>query len=170
MSRPQAADYPEYFKRYIDLVKEDDLLQALNMQLPVITERLTHISESDSAYSYAPGKWTIKELLQHIIDAERVFNYRALCIARKETASLPSFEEDDYAAASDANRRSWNSLVNEFINLRRSTTDLFESFTPDMLNRKGTASGKDISVLSLGYISVGHIYHHLTIIRERYSK
>ncbi|CAN5210604.1 DinB family protein [soil metagenome] len=169
MARPQNSDYPQYFEGYIQQVKEDDLMEAFKIQLPVIESFLSSITEERSGFSYAPGKWTIRELLQHCIDAERVFNYRALCFGRKEEVSLPSFDEDSYAQHSNANARSWKSLSTEFINLRISTQDLFRSFTPEMMQAKGMANNKEASVLSLGYISVGHLYHHMNIIKERYN-
>src|SRR5437773_2272134 len=114
MSKPNPADYPEYFGNYINQVAEDDLKQAFTNQLPAVKKFLESVNEEKSMYSYAPGKWTLKEMWQHIIDAERIFVYRALCIARKETASLPSFDENSYAENSGANERSWRSLREEF--------------------------------------------------------
>lgn len=169
MPRPLATDHPEYFGKYIALVKEDDIIQAISNQLPVIFSELNKITEETSTYSYAPGKWTLKELLQHIIDAERVFDYRALAFARKDTNPLPSFDEDSYAANSNANSRTWASLVSEFNHVRAASTDLFQSLTPSMLSGSGIASGKHITVLSLGYIIVGHVYHHLNVIKEKYK-
>ena len=119
-------------------------------------------------HTYAEGKWTIKELLQHIIDAERIFDYRALCIARKEMNSLPSFDENAYAENSYANTRDWLSLATEFLNLRKSTQDLYASFSAEMLWHKGVANGKIITPLSLGFITAGHFNHHKKIIEERY--
>lgn len=168
MSKPAATDYPEYFGRYINLVTEDDLASAFNNQAKIFPAFLDSISEEKSTYAYAPGKWTIKELLQHLVDSERIFNYRALAIARKETVSLPSFDENSYAANSDANARNWNSLANEFLNLRASTRDLYDSFNEQMLSQKGLANGKTISVLSLGFITIGHVYHHQKVLQERY--
>jgi hypothetical protein len=166
--RPTPTDYPEYFGKYIALVKEDDVMQAFANQQSVIASELSKISEERSMFSYAPGKWTLKEMLQHIIDAERVFEYRALAFSRKEANPLPSFDEDSYAANSNANSRSWASLVSEFEHVRSATLDLFQSFTPAMLSQSGIASGKSVTVLSLGYISVGHVYHHLQVVKERY--
>lgn len=170
MSRPSQSDYPEYFHRYVQTVKEDDVSEALKNQLPVLENFLSEITEEKSSFSYEAGKWTLKELLQHCIDAERIFNYRALSIARKETAPLPSFDEDLYAKNSDGNLRSWSSLSNEMINLRISTNDLFKSFTDEMLQTGGIAGGKEITVLSLGFIITGHINHHISIVKERYLK
>lgn len=168
MPRPANDDYPGFFSNYINLVQEDDVQSALKNQFPVIKDFLPSITEEKSNYKYAPEKWTIKEMLQHMIDAERVFTYRAMCIARKETAVLPSFNENSYASNSDANIRSWQSLCSEFFNLRQSTEDLFESFTNEMLIQKGNLLSKHITSLSLGFVIVGHVYHHVKIIKERY--
>lgn len=168
MPRPSAADHPEYFGKYINQVKEDDLMEAFKNQYPKIESLLHSIDEKRSNYRYAPGKWTLKELLQHIIDGERIFAYRALCFARKDTTSLPSFDENLYAENSNANARSWKSLGNEFINVRRSAEDLFKSFSEEMLQQKGIANNNTLSVLSLGFIIIGHITHHIKIIEERY--
>ncbi len=168
MSKPATSDYPEYFGQYINQVEEDDLGTAFRNQFPKIESFLHSIDEEKGGYAYAPGKWTLKELLQHIIDTERIFNYRALCFARNEAASLPPFDENVYADNSNANARTWKSLSNEFINVRRSTEDLFNSFTEEMLQQKGTASNKSISVLSLGFITAGHITHHIKVVKEKY--
>ncbi len=169
MSRPQPTDYFEYFSRYINHVPENELMDAFENQQPVIIDFLDSISEEKSLYAYAPGKWTIKEVLQHLIDAERVFTYRAMCIARKEKISLPSFDENNYAANSNANVRSWKSLLEECLHVRRGTTDLFKSFSIEMLDERGSASDKPITVLSLGFILIGHFYHHIMVIKERYN-
>ena len=168
MARPLSTDYPEFFARYISLVPEEDITMALANQLPVIITLLDSISEKDSMYAYSPGKWTMKEMLQHIIDAERIFAYRALCIARKEKASLPSFDENEYAGNSCANDRSWKSLCNEFLNCRKSLQDLFESFNAGMLEERGASNNRGITVLSLGFISVGHLYSHINVIKDKY--
>ena len=168
MPKPTPAAYPVYFQRYIDQVPEEDLFTAFDKQLPVITDLLSSIPEQKSTYAYAQGKWTIKEVLQHIIDAERIFDYRALSFARKETKSLPGWDENDYAANSNANGRTWQSLMDEYLNLRPSTELLFKSFTPEALAAQGTANNNIITVSSIGFIIVGHFYHHKKIIEERY--
>jgi hypothetical protein len=168
MPKPIAADYPEYFERYISQVAEDDLQEALNNQFANIKNFLQLINEEKANYSYAPGKWSLKELLQHCIDTERIFAYRALCISRKEIISLPSFDENLYAQNSNANARSWKDLSNEFLNVRRSTQDLFSSFSQEMLHQQGKAGDKNISVESIGFITAGHITHHIKIAKERY--
>lgn len=168
MPKPTTADYPEYFEIYISQVEEDDLGEAFKNQFSKIIAFLGSIDEAKGGYAYAPGKWTLKELLQHIIDAERIFDYRALCFARNETISLPSFDEKLYADNSNANRRSWESLSNEFINVRRSTEDLYKNFSDKILQQTGIANNNKTSVLSMGFITVGHVTHHIKVIKERY--
>ncbi|HUS00682.1 MAG TPA: DinB family protein [Chitinophagaceae bacterium] len=168
MPKPIAADYPEYFGRYISQVSEEDLYEAFKIQFPKIESFLHSIDEEKANFAYAPGKWTLKELLQHLIDAERIFDYRALCFARKEAINLPSFDENLYAENSGANERNWKSLSNEFINARITTQDLFKSFSDEMLQLKGTANNNSISVHSIGYTLIGHVYHHLKVVQEKY--
>ena len=159
---------PGYFQVYIDQVVEKDLPSAFRNQSQVIKDFLPAISEEKSLHAYAPGKWTLRELLQHIIDTERILTYRALCFSRNEAAPLPGFEENDYAAASNGNQRSWESLTAEFVAVRKSSLFLFDSFTPEMLTRTGTANNNTFSVEGLGFILVGHFNHHKRIIEERY--
>ena len=168
MPRPLKGSHPSYFDRYIGLVPEDDLQTAFKNQLPVITAFLNSISEEKSMYAYAPSKWTIKELLQHMTDTERIFAYRSLCFARKETQSLPGFDEDTYAANSNANARSWNELVREFLLVRQSTEILFASLTEEALHNTGTANNNPATALSMGFTSIGHVYHHKKVMEERY--
>jgi hypothetical protein len=168
MPKPSPTTYPEYFKRYVDQVPEEDLATAFSNQLPVVKDLLGSITEEKSMYAYAPGKWTLKELLLHMTDAERIFNYRALCIARKETVSLPGFDEDTYAANSNANSRTWQDLVDEFLAVRRSTEFLYKSFSPEALDASGISNNKPVTVNSLGFTTLGHFYHHRKVIAERY--
>jgi hypothetical protein len=168
MPKPSSSNYAVYFQRYIDQVPEEDLFIAFENQQARIHELLTLVSEERSSFAYAEGKWTLKELLQHIIDTERIFNYRALCIARKEKVSLPGFDENQYAAHSNANNRTWKSLVNELLVVRESTGILYTSFSEEALNSIGISNNNPISVYSLGFITVGHFYHHEKIIKERY--
>jgi len=143
-------------------------MPALQNQLPEIKEFLSGITEQQSVYAYAEGKWTIKEVLQHMIDTERIFAYRALCFARKEAASLPGFEENDYAANSGAKVRSWKSLAEEMVLLRDTTIRLFESFPAGAFEQSGIANQKPITVLAIGFIIPGHFTHHRNVIKERY--
>ncbi len=168
MPRPIAGTYPPYFDNYIKLVDEQDVLEAFNQQQRILNEFFDNISEEKYGYAYAPGKWTLKELLQHVIDTERIFSYRALAISRKETASLPSFDENLYAENSFANNRSWQSLLEELKVVRLSTILLYNSFTTEMLQQSGVASDKPFIVNALGFMTVGHLYHHKNVIESRY--
>ncbi|MES2430926.1 MAG: DinB family protein [Bacteroidota bacterium] len=168
MSNTPLGNYPVYVQRYIDQVPENDLFEAFKNQLPIITNLLNEIDEEKSGYAYDTGKWTLKELLQHCTDAERIFCYRALSFARKDKSPLPGFEENDYALNSNANRRTWESLKEEFLTVRRTTEMLFESFTPDALAASGTANNNESSVISIGFLTIGHVYHHIKVIKERY--
>jgi DinB superfamily len=168
MPKPSPTDYPAYFKQYVDQVPEEDLSAAFKNQLPVLKDFLNSITEEKSGFAYAAGKWTLKELLQHMIDTERIFNYRALCFSRKETVSLPGFDENTYAANSNANSRTWQEMVQEFTAVRNSTQILFNSFSADMLEISGVSNNNPATVNSIGFITIGHFYHHKKIMEERY--
>ncbi|MDB5200720.1 MAG: hypothetical protein JWQ27_129 [Ferruginibacter sp.] len=168
MPKPAAGTYPVYFDNYISKVEETDVITAIENQQPVVDSFFNSISEEKSMFAYAPGKWTLKELLQHIIDAERIFCFRALCFARAEKQSLPGFEEDDYARNSNANARSWESLLKEMKVVRQSSRLLYESFSNEMLESSGLANNNPTSVNAIGFILVGHLTHHVNIIKERY--
>ena len=168
MKNSLLGDYPVHIQPYLDLVEDSNLTDAFDKQNSIITQLLKSITEQQSDYTYAPGKWTLKELLQHCIDAERIFSYRSLCFARKDPNMLPGFEEDDYAANSNANSRTWQSLQDEFFAVRLSTELLFKSFTKEMLNNTGFANNNASSVISIGFLSIGHLAHHINTVRERY--
>jgi len=119
-------------------------------------------------YRYADGKWTIKEIIQHLMDAERIFTYRALRIARKDQTPLPGFEQDDYVLPSQANKRSMEDLLNEFKAIKMATVSLYDSFSEEMLMELGTASNNPISVRAIGFIIMGHEIHHCDVIKDRY--
>jgi uncharacterized damage-inducible protein DinB len=166
--KSKAGNYPSNFQRYIDQVKEDDLKTAFENQMPAAEFFFQSISEELSKRKYAEGKWTIKEVLQHIIDAERIFCYRALCFARKEKRPLHSFDENEYAVNSNANDRAWAELVGEFSAVRKSTEYLYNSFSSEAVNSIGKASDYTMGVSTLGFVIVGHVNHHIRIIQERY--
>lgn len=168
MPRPDLSRVTAFYHRYINLVKEDDLVTALKKQSDSFPGFLASIPAAKREYRYAEGKWTVKEMLQHIIDTERIFAYRGLCIARKEQASLPGFDENEYADNSKAGSRSWDDLVEEFKVTRRSNEILFSSFDNEQLETNGTANGNPVYVLSIGFMLVGHIEHHVNVLKERY--
>lgn len=166
--RPLPTTFPSYFNNYIKLVPEENVLAALKDNAQKSGVFFSKISEEQSVYKYAKDKWTVKEIVQHIIDTERIFAYRALAIARGDTAVLPSFDENKYAANSLANQRTWKELTEEFQSVRHSTIFLFDSFQGDTLNQSGKISDYQMTVLALGFTSAGHVIHHMNIIRERY--
>lgn len=168
MPRPDLSRVPEWYHGYINQVKENDLLKAMQSQTPVFLQFLKKLPAEKRNYRYAKGKWTLKEMLQHIIDAERIFAYRALCFARQDSTPLPGFDENEYAATSKAGKRDWNEMVEEFRSLRKANEILFGSFDKKQLDTTGTASGKPVYVLGIGFILVGHINHHVNVIKERY--
>lgn len=168
MPTPIEGTYPTYFSKYIATVPEIEIIAAFEAQQKLIDGYFYSIPENKYGFAYAAGKWTLKEVLQHLIDTERIMAYRALCIARKEKQNLLSFEENDYVANSKANNRSWQDLCEEFIAVRKSTFLLFKSFTEEQMQSSGTANSKSITVLALGFIIIGHFFHHKNIIEERY--
>jgi hypothetical protein len=168
MSRPSTADYPAFYETYVKLVQETDLNSTLLASVHEIEHFLLALDAGKADYAYDIGKWTVKQVLQHAIDAERVFAYRALCFARNEQQSLPGFDENEYADHAEVNHRALEELRDEFLTLRQTSVQMFQSFTDEMLRRKGTANKNSISVLSLGYVIVGHWRHHERILRERY--
>lgn len=141
---------------------------ALRHAGKLIQDLLLTIPEEKGTYRYAEGKWTIKEVLNHMMDAERVFAYRALRFSRNDQTPLQSFDENEYAIHANAHGRSIYRLAREIQWLRETTVDLYASFTPEMLQRVGTASNQRISVFNLGYIIAGHDLHHRKILMERY--
>lgn len=168
MPRPDLTQVPEWYHVYINQVKENDLLLAIEDQTRSFLKFIKQIPEEKRNYRYAKGKWTIKEVLQHIVDAERIFAYRALCIARGEKASLPSFDENSYADNAKTSKREWNDLVNEFVACRTANKFLFASFDKKQMNARGISNNNPIDVLAIGFIIVGHINHHVSVMKERY--
>ena len=169
MARPLPADYPPFYETYISLVPETDVMQALSNSLQQMKQDLSYIGSDKSDYAYAPGKWTVKQVLQHAIDTERIFAYRALCIARGEEQSLPGFDENSYAEAADVSRKHIKDLKEELLTARLSTTQLFQGFPNEVIAKSGTANQKPISVLAIGYAIVGHWRHHASILQSRYG-
>lgn len=159
---------PPYFKNYVKQIEETDLLQALRISGHRMQELVHSIPLAKSDFSYAAGKWTVREVLCHLMDTERVFAYRALRFARNDKTPLEGFDENAYAPVANASGRDLKKLAHEMSNLRASTLDLFGSFTEEMLTRKGVASGKEISVMALGFVIAGHETHHCKIFKERY--
>lgn len=159
---------PPFYKNYVKLIEETDALQALRLS-GARTQLLVHsIPEAKADYRYADGKWTVREVLAHMIDAERIFAYRALRFARNDKTPLSGWDENEYAPYLNASGRSLKKLGDEMVHLRATTVDLFESFTEDMLARKGVANNNEMTVLVLGLVTAGHEAHHRKILAERY--
>ena len=168
MTRPQTTEAASYYFKYIDLVTEDDIVPAMENQMGEMLEFLSGISEEQSLHSYEPGKWTIRELLNHVNDGERIFAGRALWFARGFTDPLPSFEQDIAVQAAHANNTSWVDLVEEFEIVRLGTISLLKSLPDEAWDRTGVASDNPVSVRALAYIIAGHVTHHINVLRERY--
>ena len=170
MSKLTENEYPEYFKAYIEILGSDlkSIVTHLESSLEKALILFSTVPEGKEQYRYAEGKWTIKQLIQHIIDSERVFGYRALTFSRNDANQLPGFDENEYVKHSSANERPYKDLLEELKSVRLSTVLLFKSFEESDLIMTGTASGKTMSVKALGYITSGHLLHHLKIIEDRY--
>jgi uncharacterized damage-inducible protein DinB len=167
-AKPEADEYASYYGKYVTLINNDDIVAALTAQLDNTVACLRGLSEAQGQHAYEAGKWTIKELLGHIIDAERIFAYRALRIARGDGTPLPGFEQDDYIANANFNATPLADLTTEFELVRRSNLAMFKQFSDEAWLRLGTASDNPVSVRALAYIIAGHELHHLNILRSRY--
>jgi hypothetical protein len=167
-TRPEPNEYEPHYEKYIGRVPDGDIISILNAQMENTLSFLRTISEEKASYSYAPGKWTVKQVLGHIMDTERVFAYRALCIGRNDKSWLPGFEQDDYVENANFDRRTLQSLIEEMAAIRHATVELFKHFTDEEWRRRGIANQKEISARALAYNIAGHELHHLEILRSRY--
>jgi uncharacterized damage-inducible protein DinB len=170
MARPLPGDYQAYQQAYLDEIEGDDSLKILRDQLKTTAEFIESIPDEKGTHTYAEGKWTIKQVIEHMIDTERIMAYRALCIARGEKQSLPGFEQDDYVNASNSNNRKISNLLNEYKKVRESNITLFENFDENILSRRGVANGKPITVNAILFVIAGHEAHHLNILKAKYLK
>jgi hypothetical protein len=168
MRPPEISEYQPYYQKYVSLVQGDDLVEILDQQLNDSLAMLCRISEEKSMHRYEPGKWSIKEVLGHLIDSERVFTYRAMRFARNDLTSLSGFDQDPYVIAGCFDDQPWSELTAEFEHLRRSTTLFFRGLKPEADRRFGVANNAPITVRALGYVIAGHELHHMGILRERY--
>ena len=167
IKRPETGDYPEYYGNYIAKVSGDPIT-ALASNHKALRKMVMKLSRKQLNYRYAEGKWSIKEILLHMMDAERVFCYRALRFSRKDKTPLPGFEENEWVPQSNANKRKLRSIFREYDAVRNSTLELFSNMTKEMLNESGVANGKSITVRSILFVIAGHEIHHSRIILERY--
>lgn len=163
-----ANEYNEYYVAYIGLAGSNSLIDGLQEGLKTTVEFLKRVPEEKLEYRYAEGKWTIKEILRHIIDTERIFAYRALRFARNDQTALPGFDQDAYISPSNANLKTLDNLLHEFETNRLSTISLFRNFSDSMLKGIGEASNNPMSARAAGFIIIGHEIHHCSVIEERY--
>ncbi|MBA2330464.1 MAG: DinB family protein [Flavisolibacter sp.] len=168
MARPDLLSIPPFYHNYINLVIHDNLHDAFHEHVTELVSLLSPLHADKWNFRYAEGKWTVKELVQHVIDAERIFNYRALCFARGDKNELPGFDENLYADNSKANNRKPDDLLYELASVQKSSKFLIDSFDDEQLNKEGISNNNIISVLAIGYITVGHAKHHAIILKERY--
>lgn len=166
--RPGTNEYADYYEKYVSLVPDGDIAETLARQIDESLTTYRSISEDQAKFRYGPEKWSIKQSLGHVCDAERVFGYRATAFARGDRNALPGFEQDEWIPFAESDKRSWKSLVEELKAIRGSTVALFRSLSDEALARRGVASGKDVSVLALGFIAAGHERHHLTVLKTKY--
>jgi len=167
--RPGADEYFEYYDRYIQQVPGDDALPALASQLDAWVKKMRALSETQALHRYAPGKWSVKEVLGHMCDGERVFSYRALRCARADRTPMPGFEENEWVPASKSDRRPIGEILDELTTIRTGTVMLFHSLDPEMLALRGIANDQTISARALAWIIAGHTLHHQKGLRENYG-
>jgi hypothetical protein len=167
--RPQADEAATFYHRYIAKVTGDDIVEQLTRQMGEVEQLFGLVDDAQANQSYAPGKWSCKEVLGHMADAERIFSYRLLRIGRGDHTPLPGFDENAYVPPARFNARPVRSLLAEFKSVRQSTLALIQGLPPEAWSERGTASDNEISARALAYIMVGHVSHHLGVLRERYG-
>jgi len=167
-TRPEKSEYPVYAEGYVSKVPDGDIVGILRSQLDETLALIKSIPEARGEFRYAEGKWSIKEVIGHVIDGERIFAYRALRFARGDSTPLSGFEQDDYVPNGSFNKRSLSDLADEYEHVRRSTISLFASLEPEAWNRRGSANNNESSVRGIAFIMAGHERHHLEILRTRY--
>jgi len=168
IARPEPNEYSTHVGTYVSKVTQHDLIEALHDSSQKFIAFIDSLPKEKYLYRYADGKWTIQDIVAHLIDCERIMVYRALTIARNDKTNLPGFEENDYAAESNAGYRSMSVLMEEYKHLRKSTILFFEGLNEQMALRKGIANGNPITVRALGYSISGHETHHMQVMKERY--
>jgi hypothetical protein len=168
MTRPDSTEYAPYFAKYISLVPDGDIIVTLGSQIEATLGLLRGLSEAQGELRYAPGKWSVKEVIGHLIDTERIFAYRALRFARNDRTPLAGFDENDYVAHADFSARSLSDLADEFECVRESNLYLFKHLGDEAWARRGVSNGNEISARALAWITAGHELHHREILRSRY--
>lgn len=168
VGRPDPTEYAPYYESYIRPIQTDDVLAALGEQRTAVLSFLRSLAETVGDYRYAPGKWTVKEVVGHVVDTERIFACRALRFARRDRTRLPGFEQDEYVAAGRFAARELGSLVDEFDHVRLANLALFQSFDEATWHARGIANDVEFSVRAIAFVLVGHAGHHMEVIRDRY--
>ena len=168
MNRPNETEYAPSFQGYVDQVSENDIMAVLRGELDELDVLLGRVPAEKETYAYAEGKWTIREIIGHLIDGERVFGYRALCIARGEKQNLPGFDQNDYMLTAPYNHVELEDLLSELRLVRLSNIAMFRSLDEAAWNRVGTANGNEVTVRALAFIMGGHVQHHMNVLKERY--
>jgi uncharacterized damage-inducible protein DinB len=166
--RPQPDEYASYYQRYVDLAPEDDIVAALDAQSHETSRLLESLTEQQASNRYAPDKWSVKQLLGHVTDAERIFAYRALCVGRGETKPLPGFEQEGFVTNGAFDGRTLEDLADELATVRKANVMMLRALPDEAWQRRGTASENPVSTRGLAYIMLGHERHHLRILREKY--
>ena len=168
MLKPETSEYNPYYEKYISLIEEGELLNALERQPSELRSLLNGLDEEKGKYAYADGKWSIKEVLSHLIDGERIFSYRVLRISRGDETPIEGFEQDGYIENSHANERSFEDLLEELSLQRNANLRMLKNLRNDDWKRFGTASQSPVSVHALGFIMAGHVRHHINILKDQY--
>ena len=168
MLKPETSEYNPYYEKYISLIEEGELLNALERQPSELRSLLNGLDEEKGKYAYADGKWSIKEVLSHLIDGERIFSYRVLRISRGDETPIEGFEQDGYIENSHANERSFEDLLEELSLQREANLRMLKNLRDDGWKRLGTASQSPVSVRALGFIMAGHVRHHINILKAQY--
>jgi len=163
-------EYAAFYQPYIQIIMDNDknIIENLEYSFEYFNDIVSGIDAKKQLFRYEKNKWTIREIVQHLIDVERVFNYRAMRFSRNDVSDLPGFDENQFVLQSNANQRDFETLIAEFSSLRKATILMYHGFTNDILQLGGKANGSFISVRVLGYITSGHLLHHLSVIKDRY--
>ena len=169
LGQPLESEYAPYYQGYVAHVSEDEILPVLRSQLDALDVLLGRVAPERETYRYAEGKWSIREIVGHLIDAERVFGYRAFCIARGEKQNMPGFEQNDYILTAPYDRIDLEDLLSEFRLVRLSNLAMFRNLDDEAWTRIGTANDNQVSVRALAFIMAGHVRHHMGVLRERYE-
>src|SRR5436190_22679950 len=168
MNRPVETEYAPYYQSYVDQVNESDVMAVLRSEIDDLDVLLNRVPAEKETYAYAEGKWTIREIVGHLIDGERVFGFRAFCIARGEQQNLPGFDQDDYMATSHYDKIELEDLVSELRLIRLGNIAMFRTLDEEAWSRIGLANSNSVSVRALAFTMAGHVRHHMNVLRERY--